>query len=104
MRAAPASGPPPTTARKTAGSSGFSAGQRSVGPGDGTPLETADEWGRAAEKVRTPSQIELMLKMFAYYDRHGLRPGNPGILAWLLGRRPTTYAEFVARTRGGDAR
>ena len=63
-----------------------------------------DEWRRAAEKIRTPSQIELMLKMFAYYDRHGLRPGNPGILAWLLGRRPTTYTEFVARTRGGDAR
>ena len=63
-----------------------------------------DDWRRAAQKIRTPSQIELMLKMYAYYDRHGLRPGNPGILAWLLGRRPTTYAEFVARTRDGNAR
>ena len=63
-----------------------------------------DEWRRAAEKVRTLSQIDLMLRMFAYYDRHGLRPGNPGILAWLLGRRPTTYAEFVARSREGSAR
>ena len=32
--------------------------------------------------------------MFRYYNRHGLR-GNPNVLAWLLGRRPTSFDEFV---------
>lgn len=55
------------------------------------------EWRTEAETVRTPSEIEYMLKMFAYYDRHGLRPGNPNVLGWLLGRPPTPYRAFVAR-------
>jgi uncharacterized protein YbjT (DUF2867 family) len=57
-----------------------------------------DEWRRAAEKIRTASQIDYMLKMFAFYDRHGLRGGNPNVLTWILGRAPATYRAFVVKT------
>lgn len=57
-----------------------------------------DEWRTAVATIRTPSQIEYLLKMFAYYDRHGLRPGNPNVVTWLLGRRPATYRQFLERT------
>lgn len=59
---------------------------------------STEDWRRAVETIRTASQVEYLLKMFAYYDRHGLRPGNANVLSWLLGRQPTTYREFVART------
>jgi uncharacterized protein YbjT (DUF2867 family) len=41
-------------------------------------------------------QIDTLLKMFDYYDRHGFC-GNPRILANLIGRPPTTFEAFVAR-------
>jgi hypothetical protein len=34
------------------------------------------------------------MKMFDYYGEHGLA-GGTGVLSWLLGRPPTTLAEFV---------
>jgi len=37
--------------------------------------------------------------MFRYYARHGFT-GNPHILAWLLGRPPATFAQFVGRVKG----
>ena len=39
--------------------------------------------------------ITTLLAMFRYYDRHGLI-GNPNVLGWLLGRKPTTFADFVS--------
>jgi uncharacterized protein YbjT (DUF2867 family) len=44
--------------------------------------------------------IDTLLKMFRYYARHGLI-GNPNVLHWLLGRPPTTLAEFVQRAAKG---
>ena len=41
-------------------------------------------------------RIEVMTKMNAHYDAHGL-VGNPNVLRWLLGREPTRFAEFVRR-------
>lgn len=41
-------------------------------------------------------QITTLKGMFAYYDRFGFM-GNPNVLSWLLGRQPTTLAEFVER-------
>lgn len=41
-------------------------------------------------------QIETLVKMFEYYERHGFW-GNPQVLGWLLGRVPTGLAAFVAR-------
>ncbi len=42
-------------------------------------------------------QIETLVNMFEYYERNGFW-GNSGVLEWLLGRRPTTFAEYVQRT------
>jgi uncharacterized protein YbjT (DUF2867 family) len=42
-------------------------------------------------------QLEVLEKMFAYYDRNGLW-GNPLTLKTLLGRQPTSFREYVKRT------
>ena len=41
--------------------------------------------------------VSTLLAMFRYYARYGLW-GSPNTLTWLLGRPPTTYAQFAART------
>jgi nucleoside-diphosphate-sugar epimerase len=41
-------------------------------------------------------QIETLIKMFHYYERHSFS-GSPRVLGWLLQRPPTTWDEFVAR-------
>jgi NAD(P)H dehydrogenase (quinone) len=43
-------------------------------------------------------QVLTLLKMFGYYERHGFT-GNPQALTCLLGRRPTSFAEFVERIK-----
>jgi uncharacterized protein YbjT (DUF2867 family) len=35
-------------------------------------------------------------RLFEYYGRRGIL-GNPNVLTWLLGRTPTTFAEYVRR-------
>lgn len=40
--------------------------------------------------------IDTLLKMFSYYEQFGL-VGNPNVLGWLLGRSPTSLAQFVQR-------
>ena len=40
-------------------------------------------------------QIETLTMMFQYYDRFGFR-GNSQVLAWLLNRKPSDFASFVA--------
>ena len=42
-------------------------------------------------------QLDTLEKMFAYYDSNGLW-GNPLTLKALLGRRPTSFSEYVGRT------
>ena len=42
------------------------------------------------------ARIETMVTMNRHYDTHGL-VGNPNVLQWILGRPPTTFAEFVKR-------
>lgn len=41
-------------------------------------------------------RIEQMLIMNGHYDRFGFE-GNANVLAWLLGRPPTPFANYVAR-------
>lgn len=41
-------------------------------------------------------RIDTMARMNAHYDAHGL-VGNPNALRWILGREPTTFADFVRR-------
>lgn len=57
-----------------------------------------DSWKRKARTAGLGDyQVETLVKMFQYYDRHGLG-GNPAVLGWLLGRPPTSFAQFVERT------
>ncbi len=42
-------------------------------------------------------RIATLIKMFEYYEQNGFC-GNSGVLQWLLGRKPTTFAEYVTRT------
>jgi len=44
----------------------------------------------------------MLAKMFEYYAKYGLT-GNPNTLRCLLGREPTTLAEFVGRSTGEPA-
>ena len=57
-----------------------------------------DEWERGARASGLGEyQVETLLQMFRYYERHGFW-GNPRVLTWMLGRTPTTFAAFVERT------
>ncbi len=64
-----------------------------------------DLWeAQARGQGLTDYQVETLLGMFRYYDRHGFW-GNPHVLGWLLGRSPTTFAAFlerVARQKGAE--
>ncbi|HUW14324.1 MAG TPA: NmrA family NAD(P)-binding protein [Anaerolineae bacterium] len=53
------------------------------------------EWEQQARSVGLGDyQVDALLKMFRYYERHEFG-GNPQVLSWLLERRPTTFASFV---------
>jgi uncharacterized protein YbjT (DUF2867 family) len=41
-------------------------------------------------------------RLFAYFGSYGIT-GNPNTLSWLLGRAPTTFAEYVERELNGAA-
>lgn len=56
-----------------------------------------DEWKRDAATTRTPFAIARVAAMYAHYDRHGLRGGNPRVLALILGRQPTSFRGFAAK-------
>lgn len=57
-----------------------------------------EEWERGARASGLGDyQVETLIQMFRYYEHHGFW-GNPNVLAWLLGRPPTTFAAFVERT------
>jgi uncharacterized protein YbjT (DUF2867 family) len=67
----------------------------------GRPIQakaiSLEEWERRARCAGMGNyQIEALIKMFHYYECHGLW-GNPRVLSWLLGRPPTTFAAFVRR-------
>lgn len=42
-------------------------------------------------------QVSTLLRMFEHYNRFGF-VGNPGVLTWILGRRPTDLSSFILRT------
>ena len=62
------------------------------------PIETWE--ARARTAGLGDHQRATLIKMFRYYERHGLS-GNPSILRWLLGRGPTTLGAFARRAAGG---
>lgn len=49
---------------------------------------------RIGEPSRFPYEARAMRAISARYSSHDFI-GNPNVLAWLLGRPPTTYAQFV---------
>jgi uncharacterized protein YbjT (DUF2867 family) len=56
-----------------------------------------EAWSRQAQASGMGNyQIERLVKMFLYYDRHGFW-GNPRVLSHLLGRTPTKFDAFVER-------
>ena len=73
-----------------------------VGAALGKPIrveaQTPDAWAaRARNSGMDEYQRDALTKMFCYYAQHGL-VGNPNVLRWLLGRAPSTLADFAART------
>ncbi len=58
------------------------------------PLATMRE--RAAKAGASADRIEQMALMNSHYDQHGML-GNPLVLELLLGRKPTTFAQYAAR-------
>ncbi len=56
-------------------------------------------WAQGAQQTGLGEyQVTTLLKMFDYYERYGFW-GNPRVLMGLLGRTPTTFAEFIQHTR-----
>jgi uncharacterized protein YbjT (DUF2867 family) len=65
--------------------------------------ESRAAWeARAAAAGLSDDQRAMLAKMFDHYARHGLT-GNPNTLRWLMGREPTTLAEFARRSNGRQA-
>jgi uncharacterized protein YbjT (DUF2867 family) len=58
-----------------------------------------EEWTRQAQASGMGRyQIETLVKMFCYYDQHGLW-GNPRVLSQLIGRTATRFETFVERNK-----
>ena len=58
-----------------------------------------EEWERVARSSGLGDyQVLTLMKMFGYYESHGFI-GNPNALSCLLGRHPTSFAEFVKRIK-----
>jgi uncharacterized protein YbjT (DUF2867 family) len=73
----------------------------------GRPVRTEtiarDTWEqRARADGLDDYPVDTLLRMFRYYERHGL-PGSPQVLGWLLDRPPTTLAAFVRRHMSAQA-
>jgi NAD(P)H dehydrogenase (quinone) len=56
-------------------------------------IETWEEQAKASGLG--PYQVDALVKMFRYYQHHGFK-GNPNVLAWLLGRPPRTFVDFLS--------
>ena len=41
-------------------------------------------------------RADAVIRLLDHYERYGLR-GNANVLTWLLGRRPTSFPEYVRR-------
>jgi len=54
-------------------------------------------WQRKAENAGiSPHTLDWLLRMFRYYAAYGFA-GNPTLLTHLLGRQPTSLAQFIQR-------
>jgi uncharacterized protein YbjT (DUF2867 family) len=63
-----------------------------------------EEWARAARATGLSDyQVDTLQAMHRYYEWGGFW-GNPHVLAWLLGRAPTSFAQFAQRIARGQRR
>jgi NAD(P)H dehydrogenase (quinone) len=74
----------------------------------GRPVQAArieiEAWAQGARQGGlAPYAVETLSRMFAYYAHYGL-VGNPNVLRWLLGREPTSLAQFCTRIAQEEAR
>lgn len=59
---------------------------------------SVDAWAENARRAGMGDyQVSTLCSMFDYYDQFGLN-GNPNVLEYLLGRRPSTLDDVVRRT------
>ena len=67
--------------------------------------QSRNEWENTARASGMDGvQLNVLIKMFEYYDKFGL-VGNPSILEFLLGEKPTTFMQFLAHiSNSGDER
>ena len=91
-------GTPPLTPTQVAEILGGALGRPVVAEAE--PLAAWE--ARAVAAGLSPDQRAMLAMMFDYYARWGLT-GNPNTLRWLLGREPTTLAEFAQRSTGKQA-
>ncbi|CAB4925015.1 unannotated protein [freshwater metagenome] len=68
----------------------------------GVPVEpreiTIEEWAAVrGEGFESPHRRETYTAMFEYFAKYGFKGGNGLVLRHLLGRKPTSYRDFVAR-------
>jgi NAD(P)H dehydrogenase (quinone) len=57
-----------------------------------------DEWEQSARQTGLSDYaLTILRQMFEHYATYGLM-GNPNVLRWLLGRKPTTVSEFARRS------
>jgi uncharacterized protein YbjT (DUF2867 family) len=63
-----------------------------------------EDWERQARAAGLGDyQVQALQAMFRYYEWGGFW-GNSRVLGWLLGRPPTTFAEFAQRVSRGQRR
>ncbi|KUJ12385.1 NAD(P)-binding protein [Mollisia scopiformis] len=46
-----------------------------------------------------PAMVDGLERLLLYYNRHGLQ-GNPNVLEWLIGRKPTSHEEWAKGVLG----
>ena len=64
--------------------------------GEQIPFAT-DTTATARPSEADDYRLDAMLRLFDHYGRYGIT-GNSNVLSWLLGRRPTSFEQYVRRS------
>lgn len=64
--------------------------------GEQIPFAT-DTTATARPSEADDYHLDAMLRLFDHYGRYGIT-GNSNVLSWLLGRRPTSFEQYVRRS------
>ena len=89
-------GPETLSSHQMAESMGAALGRQVV-----ARAEPLAQWRENAQKSALPGYaLDALTAMFQYYDKHGLSSHGDD-LKRLLGRKPTTFLEFIERSMSG---